>query len=435
MTTKPTVSEGLTRVWGAGAADPADIVDPDTITAGKVNDGWAEEYPPYQYANWLDRFATQMLAHLNEEGISAWDAVTDYPVGGLAKSTVNSIVYKSRITPNINNEPSANSAEWAPFGATGSTFYNDSGTADDYELTNVDTASAPTELVDGMAVRFFSPTTATTGATVDVQGLGVKNIVSQSGASPGTAIGAGRLAELVYDLSGDQFIAQESYAPLATESLAGKIRIATQAEANGTSTDDRALTPAKLFNRLSTETRRGVAEIATDTETVTGTDDERIVSPLKLKTFYDGQLHRAAERTSDIVTVASGNTNVLQSGDNLPVGTYRFYVYMRGAMNSVATSEEVLMSFSGGTDTGDLEAVGKGTLDGNVIYTGDNGGYSGTQVIGDSTTATGAIYFEASGTLKIDAESANSFINVVATTDGVATTFSYGIMTLQLINP
>lgn len=39
----------------------------------------------------------------------------------------------------------------------------------------------------------------------------------------------------------------------------------------------------------ATETVRGVAEIATQAETNTGTDDERIVTPLKLKTFIDAR--------------------------------------------------------------------------------------------------------------------------------------------------
>jgi hypothetical protein len=39
----------------------------------------------------------------------------------------------------------------------------------------------------------------------------------------------------------------------------------------------------------ATETVKGVAEIATQAETNTGTDDERIVTPLKLKTFIDAR--------------------------------------------------------------------------------------------------------------------------------------------------
>ena len=42
MTDKP----NLTRVW-AGTAPGGNVVDPDTVTAGKFNAGWQAEVPPF----------------------------------------------------------------------------------------------------------------------------------------------------------------------------------------------------------------------------------------------------------------------------------------------------------------------------------------------------------------------------------------------------
>lgn len=76
----------LTRVWANGAP-PANVVDPDTTTPGKVNAGWQAEVPPFEHFNFLQKWFTQGLAHINEQGIAAWDTNTTYPVDGLAKGS------------------------------------------------------------------------------------------------------------------------------------------------------------------------------------------------------------------------------------------------------------------------------------------------------------------------------------------------------------
>lgn len=75
--------------------------------------------------------------------------------------------------------------------------------------------------------------------------------------------------------------------PDATETVEGKVELATQAETNTGTDDTRAVTPLKLANRTATETRAGVIEIATQAEVTTGTDDVRAITPLKLSTFSD----------------------------------------------------------------------------------------------------------------------------------------------------
>lgn len=84
-------------------------------------------------------------------------------------------------------------------------FYTESGTANAYVLSPVSSRKAPTAYVTGMRVRFF-PGNANSGAsTINVSGLGVKNIKNFGG----TDLAAGVIrqsnpTELFYD--GTQFI-------------------------------------------------------------------------------------------------------------------------------------------------------------------------------------------------------------------------------------
>lgn len=73
LITKP----DFTYVWASGGA----IVAPNDT---KKQLGWIAEAPPFQYDNWLQNRQDQMLAHINQRGIAAWDALTNYEAGGLS---------------------------------------------------------------------------------------------------------------------------------------------------------------------------------------------------------------------------------------------------------------------------------------------------------------------------------------------------------------
>lgn len=70
--------------------------------------------------------------------------------------------------------------------------------------------------------------------------------------------------------------------PQATETVKGVLEIATTAEAQAGTDDERAITPKKLQDVTATSTRKGVVELATDAETQTGTDATRAVTPAAL---------------------------------------------------------------------------------------------------------------------------------------------------------
>lgn len=73
LITKP----DFTYVWASGGA----VVAPNDT---KKQLGWVAEAPPFQYDNWLQNRQDQMLAHINQRGIPAWDGLTEYEAGGLS---------------------------------------------------------------------------------------------------------------------------------------------------------------------------------------------------------------------------------------------------------------------------------------------------------------------------------------------------------------
>lgn len=107
MTTKPT----LDRVWASNAS-AGNVVDPDTVTAGKFENGWVAEVPPFQYFNFIQQLFSQALLHFNEYGIGEHDNDTIYPLGGLA--SVGGSVYRSNTANNQGNDP-VSSGTWDLF--------------------------------------------------------------------------------------------------------------------------------------------------------------------------------------------------------------------------------------------------------------------------------------------------------------------------------
>lgn len=105
-----TLKPDLTRVWANGAP-PANVVDPDTTTPGKVNAGWQAEVPPFEHFNFLQKWFTQGLAHFNEQGIGVWDSSTTYPVDGMAKGS-DGEVYRAIVEQSGNDPVSDDGTNW-----------------------------------------------------------------------------------------------------------------------------------------------------------------------------------------------------------------------------------------------------------------------------------------------------------------------------------
>ncbi len=128
------------------------------------------------------------------------------------------------------------------------------------------------------------------------------NMTIKTVANAGVVVNAGtRVAVVVDPVADDVFSIGDI--PLATETVAGIAEIATQAEVDAGTDDERIVTPLKLAAAASlpqaTETVRGAAELATQAETDLGTDDERIITPLK----YEGR--KSSETLSGHIELAT----------------------------------------------------------------------------------------------------------------------------------
>lgn len=84
-------------------------------------------------------------------------------------------------------------------------FYVDSGAADAYVLGALGSKQAPTSYADGMRVRFEVGNINTGASTINVAGLGVKNIKTPSGIDPAAGDLDGSIT-LQYDLANGYFI-------------------------------------------------------------------------------------------------------------------------------------------------------------------------------------------------------------------------------------
>lgn len=132
--------------------------------------------------------------------------------------------------------------------------------------------------------------------------------------------------------------------PDASETVKGKIELATQAETNAGADDLRAVTPLKLFSMAATETQRGVAEVATQTETNTGANDTTIVTPAKLHARVASETLQGliaiatqaevsgASNDSEAVTPAKLWATPMRGGDRNVLGANgNFNIWQRGA--------------------------------------------------------------------------------------------------------
>lgn len=196
----------------------------DTGTAPSVaaqEAGWTATEPPFQLFNWLQNLITEMLEHIEVQGIPQWDAATAYVVGALAMGS-NRIVYRAVIA-NTNEDPiTDDGTNWAPF------------------------VPLATDAVAGLI-------------EIATQGEVNAGVDGNRAVTPLTL---------------------ES--KIANESNAGVLRVATIAEALALANDARAITPAKLASLIASGSQLGIVRLASNAEVLTGTDSVKAVTALSL---------------------------------------------------------------------------------------------------------------------------------------------------------
>lgn len=103
---------------------------------------------------------------------------------------------------------------------------------------------------------------------------------------------------------------------LATDSVAGIVKLATSAETIAGTDDSRTVTPAGLAALTATTSRRGLVEIATDAETLALSDTSRAVTPASLA--QNGVVGKRRV-TPSAVSKAGGGTVVVDADGTVRV--------------------------------------------------------------------------------------------------------------------
>ena len=99
------------------------------------------------------------------------------------------------------------------------TFYIDSGTTNSYVLSAISTFKAIDAYTDGLTIRFVATTENTGAATVNVNSLGAKSIVTSSGIGlPTGDIMIGDYITARYDVGNDNFLVEPSFSKFSANS-------------------------------------------------------------------------------------------------------------------------------------------------------------------------------------------------------------------------
>lgn len=131
-------------------------------------------------------------------------------------------------------------------------FYSDSGAANAYVLAPIGSMKSPADYFEGMEIRFRAGNSNTGAATVNVNGLGVKNIKKADGSTDPIAGDISTTYDTVARYDGTVF--RLSLFEQASETVAGVAEIATTAE-TAAATAGKILDPAKLLELFNTSSQ------------------------------------------------------------------------------------------------------------------------------------------------------------------------------------
>lgn len=334
MITKP----DMTRVWAAGAPG-GNVEDPDVTTPGKFDDGWVAEIPPFENFNFLQQLFTQGLAYLNEQGLGVYDAITDYPIGGVAKGSDGN-TYQATIA----NGPA--SAVQDPVGDVSGTWgvialwssYTDGGIADAYVLTP--TGANVKVPYDGMRAKFFAGNATTGASTVDFIGfdpnLAPKDIVLQDGTNTiAGSMDAIIENEIVFDALADEWVLVRGV---------GVGGIGDLVAANNLSDVANAATSFNNIKQAATTGDDGTVEKSTSPENIAGVAANKYPDVPGVKQMIDVHSIFTESYDSGNQTITAGGSLSLAHGLSAQPSVIVVYIKCTTADNGYAIGDEVLIT-------------------------------------------------------------------------------------------
>lgn len=169
---------------------------------------------------------------------------------------------------------------------------------------------------------------------------------------------------------------------LATEAQRGTLRVATQVEANGSSSDDTVITPKKLDGRKSTRTLDGIIRVATTSETRIGTAQNLAVCPQDLiymaqtePTWSGNETRRGYVKTATDGSTFVGNSTdgstqayTTYSNDGLAVSPRGLNYALQNFLPKMATAQNTL-SLGGVVSTDWVRRTVAQTVTGAMTFT------------------------------------------------------------------
>lgn len=214
---------GINKIWASGGTK----VDPG---AAKSQLGWVVELPPYQTQNWIDNRQDTILAHFNQHGIPEWDSETEYQGNLSYTQGSDGLIYKCiRTHTNMNPTVPVNSTYWIRA-------FEDFGEAAKVN-TRLSTHITNYSVLEGLTNKELARTNLSVYSRAETdtryaRTLGNSaNVFSVAKATqPSHAVPLSQINEVFVN---------------ATESVAGKIAIATIGETETGTNNTKVVTPLK----------------------------------------------------------------------------------------------------------------------------------------------------------------------------------------------
>lgn len=237
--------------------------------------------------------------------------------------------------------------------------------------TDTITASAPaaiTAYAAGQRFSFVASATNTGAVTLNINSLGAKDVTKRGTTALAAGdITSGQVVLVEYDGTRFQMIGATS---AASDTVAGVVELATNAEAQTGTDTARVVTPAALASVTATETRAGLVELATTAEAQTGTDAQRAITPASMKSA------QIVEQTVTDLSIGS------QTEVDFTIPAWAKRVVITGA--SVSTNGTAYPRIQIG-DSGGVETTG---------YAGASSTIAGTNVNTSSVFSSGFDFFD-----------------------------------------